>query len=84
MIIIIDRFLFTHYYLIFNLTSTLLSNIINYVIGYKKNMKKVMHMSDEVFLFEEIEEIVAPTDGEFWGGVVIGVGVVLIIGAACC
>ncbi|CAG6108971.1 Uncharacterised protein [Streptococcus pneumoniae] len=25
-------------------------------------------MSDEVFLFEEIEEIVAPTDGEFWGG----------------
>ncbi|VME42278.1 Uncharacterised protein [Streptococcus pneumoniae] len=27
-------------------------------------------MSDEVFLFEEIEEIeeiVAPTDGEFWG-----------------
>ena len=41
-------------------------------------------MSDEVFLFEEIEEIVAPTDGVFWGGVVIGVGVVLIIGAACC
>lgn len=24
-------------------------------------------MSDEVFLFEEIEEIVAPTDGEFLG-----------------
>ncbi|CKA28654.1 Uncharacterised protein [Streptococcus pneumoniae] len=24
-------------------------------------------MSDEAFLFEEIEEIVAPTDGEFWG-----------------
>ncbi|HEV5708821.1 TPA: hypothetical protein VY859_000928 [Streptococcus pneumoniae] len=29
-------------------------------------------MSDEVFLFEEIEEIVAPTDGEFWGGVLGG------------
>lgn len=84
MIIIIDRFLFTHYYLIFNLTSTLLSNIINYVIDYKKIMKKVIHMSDEVFLFEEIEEIVAPTDGEFWGGVIIGAGVVLLIGAACC
>lgn len=41
-------------------------------------------MSDEVFLFEEIEEIVAPTDGEFWGGVIIGAGVVLLIGAACC
>lgn len=27
-------------------------------------MKKVTHMSDEVFLFEEI---VASTDGEFWG-----------------
>lgn len=34
----------------------------------KNFMKKVTHMSDEVFLFEEIEEIVAPTDGEFWGG----------------
>lgn len=30
-------------------------------------MKKVTHMSDEAFLFEEIEEIVAPTDGEFLG-----------------
>ncbi|CAG6157446.1 Uncharacterised protein [Streptococcus pneumoniae] len=42
-------------------------------------------MSDEVFLFEEIEEIVAPTDGEFWGGgVLLGTGVVLLIGVACC
>lgn len=47
-------------------------------------MKKVTHMSDEVFLFEEIEEIVAPTDGEFWGGVLLGTGVVLLIGVACC
>lgn len=55
------------------------------VIDYKKNfMKKVTHMSDEVFLFEEIEEIVAPTDGEFWGGVLLGTGVVLLIGVACC
>lgn len=38
-------------------------------------------MSDEVFLFEEI---VAPTDGEFWGGVLLGTGVVLLIGVACC
>lgn len=38
------------------------------VIDYKKFfMKKVTHMSDEAFLFEEIEEIVAPTDGEFLG-----------------
>ncbi|VKK38208.1 Uncharacterised protein [Streptococcus pneumoniae] len=28
-------------------------------------------MSDEVFLFEEIEEIVAPTDGEFLGEVLL-------------
>ncbi|CAG5934240.1 Uncharacterised protein [Streptococcus pneumoniae] len=44
-------------------------------------------MSDEVFLFEEIEEIeeiVAPTDGEFLGGVLLGTGVVLLIGVACC
>ncbi len=41
-------------------------------------------MTNEVFLFEEIEEIVAPTDGEFWGGVLMGTGVVLLIGAACC
>lgn len=54
------------------------------VIDYKKIMKKVTHMSDEVFLFEEIEEIVAPTDGEFWGGVLLGTGVVLLIGVACC
>lgn len=55
------------------------------VIDYKKFfMKKVTHMSDEVFLFEEIEEIVAPTDGEFWGGVLLGTGVVLLIGVACC
>lgn len=47
-------------------------------------MKKITHMSDEVFLFEEIEEIVAPTDGEFWGGVLLGTGVVLLIGVACC
>jgi hypothetical protein len=40
--------------------------------------------SNEAFLFEEIEEIVAPTDGEFWGGVLLGVGAVLLIGAACC
>ncbi|HFQ6362043.1 TPA: hypothetical protein ACHSKK_000534 [Streptococcus pneumoniae] len=44
-------------------------------------------MSDEVFLFEEIEEIeeiVAPTDGEFLGEVLLGTGVVLLIGVACC
>lgn len=41
-------------------------------------------MSDEVFLFEEIEEIVAPTDGEFLGEVLLGIGVVLLIGVACC
>ena len=40
-------------------------------------------MSDEVFLFEEIEEIVASTDGEFWG-VLLGTGVVLLIGVAYC
>lgn len=68
----------------FNLTFVLLSYYNRNVIGYKKIMKKVTHMSDEVFLFEEIEEIVAPTDGEFWGGVLIGTGVVLLIGAACC
>lgn len=50
----------------------------------KNFMKKVTHMSDEVFLFEEIEEIVAPTDGEFLGGVLLGTGVVLLIGVACC
>ncbi|VKS18927.1 Uncharacterised protein [Streptococcus pneumoniae] len=38
-------------------------------------------MSDEVFLFEEI---VAPTDGEFLGEVLLGTGVVLLIGVACC
>ncbi|VLC18176.1 Uncharacterised protein [Streptococcus pneumoniae] len=31
-------------------------------------------MSDEAFLFEEIEEIVAPTDGEFLGGFYLELG----------
>lgn len=38
-------------------------------------------VSNEAFLFEEI---VAHTDGEFWGGVLLGVGGVLLIGVACC
>lgn len=37
-------------------------------------MKKVTHMSDEAFLFEEIEEIVAPTDGEFLGSFYLELG----------
>jgi hypothetical protein len=41
-------------------------------------------VANEAFLFEEIEEIVAPTDGEFWGGVLLGVGGVLLIGVAAC
>ena len=41
-------------------------------------------MSDEVFLFEEIEEIVAPTDSEFWRGVLLGTEVVLLIGVVSC
>lgn len=69
----------------FNLTSVLLSAKIQNVIDYKVIfIKKVTHMSDEVFLFEEIEEIVAPTDSEFWRGVLLGTEVVLLIGVISC
>ena len=35
-------------------------------------------------LMEEIETFVAPSDASFWGGVALGVGGVLLIGAAMC